>query len=92
MIQRTQLLPTRVMSPSIVATETDDFVAIFNGVAEEITGYSREEVIGRSDWRVFFEDGKTVRLQPRNDNYPPSMIDGKRINGIYRAVIRYETL
>lgn len=42
--------------------------------------------------RVFFEQDQTVRLQPRNENYPPSIIDGKRINGIYRAVIRYERL
>ena len=50
----------------IVATETDDFVTIFNGVAEELTGYSREEVIGTSDWRVFFEDGlERIMDQPR---------------------------
>lgn len=50
----------------IVATEADDFVTIFNGVAEEITGYSREEVIGTSDWRVFFEDGlERIMDQPR---------------------------
>ena len=50
----------------IVATEADDFVTIFNGVAEELTGYSREEVIGKSDWRVFFEDGlERIMDQPR---------------------------
>ncbi len=42
--------------------------------------------------RVFFENSDTVRLQPRNDKYPPAMIDGTRVNGIYRAVIRYEQL
>jgi SOS-response transcriptional repressor LexA len=42
--------------------------------------------------RVFFEDKKTVRLQPRNDMYAPLMIEASRINGIYRAVIRYQTL
>jgi len=41
--------------------------------------------------RVFFE-GDTVRLQPRNEKYPPAMVEGKRVNGIYRAIIRYETL
>jgi len=42
--------------------------------------------------RVFFEADDNIRLQPRNDNYPPAIVDGKRINGLYRAVIRYEKL
>ncbi|MCK4998634.1 MAG: helix-turn-helix transcriptional regulator, partial [Anaerohalosphaera sp.] len=42
--------------------------------------------------RVFFEPDESVRLQPRNEKYAPSIVDGKRINGIYRAVIRYERL
>jgi SOS-response transcriptional repressor LexA len=42
--------------------------------------------------RVFFEENNAVRLQPRNEKYPPMIEDGKRINGIYRAVIKYEKL
>jgi SOS-response transcriptional repressor LexA len=42
--------------------------------------------------RVFFESEKRVRLQPRNDQYSPTIVDGKRIDGIYRAVSRYEKL
>ena len=42
--------------------------------------------------RVFFEQEDKVRLQPRNEKYPPTTIDGKRINGIYRAVMKYERL
>jgi len=42
--------------------------------------------------RVFFEPDNQVRLQPRNDKYPPIIVDGKRINGLYRAVIKYERL
>ena len=42
--------------------------------------------------RVFFEKGNQVRLQPRNESYSPMVIDGKRINGIYRAEIRYQRL
>jgi repressor LexA len=42
--------------------------------------------------RVFFEPDNKVRLQPRNENYSPLIVDGKRINGLYRAVIKYETL
>ncbi len=42
--------------------------------------------------RVFFERDNKVRLQPRNDKYPPSIVDGKRINGLYRAIMRHERL
>ena len=42
--------------------------------------------------RVFFEEGDKVRLQPRNEKYPPITADGKRINGIYRAVKKIENL
>lgn len=42
--------------------------------------------------RVFFDQRSKIRLQPRNEKYPPQTVDKKRINGIYRAVIRYEHL
>jgi len=42
--------------------------------------------------RAFFEDDDNVRLQPRNEKYPPMVVTGERINGIYRAIVRYESL
>jgi repressor LexA len=42
--------------------------------------------------RVFFEKEDKIRLQPRNERYSPTLIDGNRIDGIYRAVVRYERL
>jgi len=42
--------------------------------------------------RVFFEEDNKLRLQPRNENYPPQIVEPDRINGIYRAVIKYEKL
>ena len=42
--------------------------------------------------RVFFESDDKVRLQPRNEKYSPTIVDGKRINGLYRAVIKHEKL
>ena len=42
--------------------------------------------------RVFFEADNKVRLQPRNEKYSPSIVEGKRINGLYRAIIRHERL
>ncbi len=42
--------------------------------------------------RVFFEKDDNLRLQPRNAKYSPSIVEGKRINGIYRAIIKHEML
>lgn len=42
--------------------------------------------------RVFFEPQDKVRLQPRNEKYAPLVVEGSRINGLYRAVIKYERL
>jgi len=42
--------------------------------------------------RVFFESDKKIRLQPRNEKYSPTIVDGKRINGLYRAVVKHEKL
>jgi SOS-response transcriptional repressor LexA len=41
--------------------------------------------------RVFFEKNK-VRLQPRNEKYTPIIVEGNRVNGIYKAVVKYEKL
>ncbi len=42
--------------------------------------------------RLFFESDNKVRLQPRNEKYSPTIVDGKRINGINRAVVKHEIL
>ena len=42
--------------------------------------------------RVFFEPDNRFRLQPRNEKYPPAIVEGSRINGLYRAVTKYEKL
>jgi phage repressor protein C with HTH and peptisase S24 domain len=42
--------------------------------------------------RVFLDENNVVRLQPRNDKYAPVMVEGKRINGMYRAIAKYEKL
>lgn len=42
--------------------------------------------------RVFFENDNKLRLQPRNEKYPPAIVDGKRVSGVYKAVAKYEKL
>jgi len=42
--------------------------------------------------RVFFEEDNKLRLQPRNEKYSPIIVDGRRVDGVYRAVVKYERL
>ncbi|MBN2064220.1 MAG: helix-turn-helix domain-containing protein [Sedimentisphaerales bacterium] len=42
--------------------------------------------------RVYFEPDNIIRLQPRNQRYVPLFIPAEKINGIWKAVIRYERL
>jgi phage repressor protein C with HTH and peptisase S24 domain len=42
--------------------------------------------------RVFFEPNEMVRLQPRNEKYSPTIVEGKRIDGLYRAIAKVERL
>ena len=42
--------------------------------------------------RAFFESDDKIRLQPRNEQYSPTVVDGKRIKGLYRAVVKHEIL
>ena len=42
--------------------------------------------------QVFFEDNDQIRLQPRNHKYSPMILHREKINGLWRAVIRYERL
>lgn len=42
--------------------------------------------------RVYFDTPETVRLQPRNDRYPPTVVPLAEVTGIYKAVFRYEAL
>lgn len=44
--------------------------------------------------RVFFEtgpDGQSVlRLQPRNEKYPPRVVPSEEVHGLYKAMYRYQ--
>jgi len=42
--------------------------------------------------QVFFEEQGDIRLQPRNHKYSPLILPREKINGLWRAKIRYEQL
>jgi repressor LexA len=86
----------RVVGDSMESKFHEGDIVVFSPAAEVHTGddcfirfSSPHETTFK---RVFFEDDNKVRLQPRNEKYPPMTAEGKRINGIYRAIIKYEKL
>jgi repressor LexA len=42
--------------------------------------------------RVYFEEDGKIRLQPRNHEYPPMILPPEKVNGIWKAITRYEQI
>jgi len=86
----------RVVGDSMEPKFHEGDIVIFSPSAEVRNGddcFIRFEMPHETSFkRVFFEPDNKVRLQPRNEQYSPLVVDGKRINGLYRAVIKYEKL
>ena len=86
----------RVVGDSMQPKFTEGDIVIFSPAADVQTGddcFVRLTTPHETTFkRVFFEEDEQVRLQPRNDMQAPIIVDGKRINGLYRAVIHYQTL
>lgn len=86
----------RVVGDSMEPKFSEGDIVIFSPAAEVHSGddcFVRFAMPHETTFkRVFFEPNDKVRLQPRNEKYPPMIIDGKRIDGLYRAIIKYEKL
>jgi len=86
----------RVVGDSMEPKFCEGNIVVFSPAAEVHNGddcFVRFAMTNETAFkRVFFEPENKIRLQPRNEKHTPSIIDGKRINGLYRAVIRYEKL
>lgn len=85
----------RVVGDSMEPKFVEGDIVVFSPAAEVHSGddcFVRFSMPHETTFkRVFFEDNR-IRLEPRNTKYQPSVIEGKRVNGIYRAVIKYERL
>jgi phage repressor protein C with HTH and peptisase S24 domain len=42
--------------------------------------------------RVFFDAEESIRLQPINERYAPTVVKPNQVEGIFRAIARYERL
>ncbi len=87
----------RVYGDSMTPPYAEGDIVIFSPAAEPTTGDDCFVRLadGESTFkRVFFEeaaDGSaTVRLQPRNQRHPPTVVEADQVEAIYRAVYRYE--
>ena len=86
----------RVVGDSMEPRFREGDIVIFSPAAEVHNGddcFVRFEMPHETTFkRAFFEPENKVRLQPRNEKYSPITIDGDRINGLYRAIRKYECL
>ena len=86
----------RVVGDSMEPKFRQGDIVVFSPAAEVHNGddcFIRFEIPHETAFkRAFFEPENKVRLQPRNEKYSPITVDGKRINGLYRAIIKYERL
>jgi phage repressor protein C with HTH and peptisase S24 domain len=86
----------RVVGDSMESKFSEGDIVVFSPAADVQTGddcFVRFTQPHESTFkRIFFEADGKVRLQPRNETYAPQIVDGGRINGAYRAVIRFHRL
>jgi SOS-response transcriptional repressor LexA len=86
----------RVVGDSMEPKFVEGDIVVFSPAAEVHNGddcFVRFQMPHETTFkRVFFEADDKSRLQPRNESYSPSIVEGKRINGVYRAIIKYEKL
>ena len=92
----TNAFAVRVIGDSMEPKFSEGDIVVFSPAAEVHSGddcFIRFAMPHETTFkRVFFEPNDKVRLQPRNEKYPPMIVDGKRIDGLYRAIIKYEKL
>jgi repressor LexA len=86
----------RVVGDSMETKFREGDVVVFSPAADVRTGddcFIRFKDPHETTFKkVFFEKNGGLRLQPRNEKYKPVSIDPKRINGIYRAILKIEEL
>lgn len=86
----------RVVGDSMVPKFTEGNIVVFSPAADVQNGddcFVRLKNPHETTFkRIFFEADKKIRLQPRNDMYAPMIVEGDRVNGLYRAAIHYQQL
>lgn len=89
----------RVSGDSMAPKYTEGDVVIFSPAAAPRDGddcFVRFDDGQTTFKRVYFETDDAgeamIRLQPRNEKYPPKRWPSERVSGVYRAVYRYQPI
>lgn len=87
----------RVHGDSMTPKYAEGDIVIFSPAAQPRNGddcFVRFEDGTTTFKRVFFENNDqgqpVIRLQPRNERYRPQTVPADQINGLYRAIYRYQ--
>jgi SOS-response transcriptional repressor LexA len=86
----------RVVGDSMTPKFKEGDIVVFSPIADVQNGddcFVRFSMPHETTFkRVFFEAEGQIRLQPLNTAYAPLIVDGQRVNGMYRAAIHYQPL
>jgi repressor LexA len=86
----------RVNGDSMQPKYHEGDIVIFSPAAPVADGddcFIRLEITHETNFkRVFTEPEDRIRLQPRNEKYPPQIFHREQIGGLYKAVFRVEKL
>ncbi len=91
-----QAFAARVVGDSMAPRYAEGDVVVFSPAAEARSGddcFVRFEGDGCTTFkRVYFDDDRTIRLQPLNSKYAAEKYSPEQVTGVWRAVFRIERL
>jgi phage repressor protein C with HTH and peptisase S24 domain/DNA-binding XRE family transcriptional regulator len=98
-VQDKDAFAARVHGDSMTPKYREGDIVIFSPAASPRSGddcFVRFEDGQTTFKRVFFESdggGKSIiRLQPRNEKYPPRVVASEDVSGLYRAMFKYQSV
>jgi len=98
-VQDKDAIAARVHGDSMIPKYREGDIVIFSPAASQRSGddcFVRFEDGQTTFKRVFFESdsaGKSIlRLQPRNEKYPPRVVPSEEVTGLYRAMFKYQSV
>ncbi|MCG3180573.1 MAG: LexA repressor [Phycisphaerae bacterium] len=91
-----QAFAARVAGDSMEPKYREGDIVIFSPQADVADGddcFVRRADTHETNFKRVFQEGEDqLRLQPRNEKYPPQTLSREQVNGLYKAVYRVEKL
>ena len=86
----------RISGDSMEPKYFEGDIVVFSPAAQVNAGddcFVRRAVTGETNFkRIFFEPEDRIRLQPRNEQYAPTVLPREEVDGLYKAVFRVAKL